>query len=217
MGRVLAVPHAYVQMEVDSTSLVGFWEANQAAYRVREGIGLSFVPFVVKAATEALRRHPRMNAHWTDEGLLVKRRIDVGVTIAADDGQAVPVIRNVAGLSINGINRALADLSARAAENRPRANEVGDGTFTIHNTGWLGSDITLPTINVPEVTVLTMEAIRKRPVIVETRDGDVIAIRSMMNMVVAFDHRANDGAGAAAFLRDVKDWLEAVGPRTSIY
>ena len=91
-----------------------------------------------------------------------------------------------------------------------------DGRLTIDNTGWFGSNLTMPIINVPEVAILTMEAITKRPVVVETPDGDVIAIRPVMNMVLAIDHRANDGAQAAAFLGEVKAWLEAVGPETPI-
>jgi len=90
-------------------------------------------------------------------------------------------------------------------------------TFTIDNTGWFGSNLTMPIINVPEVAILTMEAITKRAVVLETPDGDVIAIRPVMNMVLAIDHRANDGAEAAAFLRTIKNWLEAIGPDTPVY
>jgi pyruvate/2-oxoglutarate dehydrogenase complex dihydrolipoamide acyltransferase (E2) component len=108
-------------------------------------------------------------------------------------------------------------VAARARTNRFRIDDFGGGTFTVDNTGWLGSNMTMPIINVPEVAILTMVEIRKRPVVVETPDGDVIAIRSIMNMVVGIDHRANDGAGAASFLRTIKSWLEAVGPDTPIY
>jgi 2-oxoisovalerate dehydrogenase E2 component (dihydrolipoyl transacylase) len=217
MTRALAVPHAYVSMEVDATNLVRLRESAKREFQAREGTSLSYVPFVVKASVEALRRHPEFNAHWTDAGLLAKRRVNVGVAVAVDDGLIVPVIRDVDALSIAGLNRAIADVAARARAGKLRLDDFGGGTFTIDNTGWLGSNLTMPIINVPEVAILTMEAITKRAVVVETPAGDSIAIRPVMNMVLGLDHRANDGAGGAAFLRTVKAWLEAVGPETSIY
>ncbi|MHB8398619.1 MAG: 2-oxo acid dehydrogenase subunit E2, partial [Candidatus Limnocylindrales bacterium] len=216
MTRALAVPHAYIHLEVDVSNLVRLREANKRAYQAREGISLSYVPFVVKACVEALRRHPTVNAHWTDAGLVVKRRINVGVAVAVDDGLLVPVVRDVDQLSISGLNRAIADVAARARANRLRLDDFGGGTFTVDNTGWLGSILTMPIINVPEVAILTMEAITKRAVVVESSEGDMIAIRPIMNMVLGVDHRANDGAGGAAFLRDVKASLEAIGPETAI-
>jgi 2-oxoisovalerate dehydrogenase E2 component (dihydrolipoyl transacylase) len=217
MTRALAVPHAYVHMEVDVSSLVRLREANKREYQAREGISLSYVPFVVIACVEALRRNPTFNAHWTDAGLLAKRRINVGVAVAVDDGLIVPVVRDVDQSSINGLNHAIADVSARARANKLRVDDFGGGTFTVDNTGWLGSNLTMPIINVPEVAILTMEAITKRAVVVEGEAGDAIAIRSMMNLVLGIDHRANDGAGAAAFLREVKAWLENVGPTTALF
>ncbi|MDP9482307.1 MAG: 2-oxo acid dehydrogenase subunit E2, partial [Chloroflexota bacterium] len=217
MTRALAVPHAYVSMEVDATNLVRLRESSKGDFQAREGVSLSYVPFVVKAGVEALRRHPEFNAHWTDAGLLAKRRIHVGVAVAVADGLIVPVVRDVDGLSIAGLNRAIADVAARARANKLRLEDFGGGTFTVDNTGWLGSNLTMPIINVPEVAILTMEAITKRAVVVESPTGDSIAIRPVMNMVLGIDHRANDGAGGAAFLRTVKAWLEAVGPETALY
>lgn len=217
MTRALAAPHAYVQMEVDATRLVGLRESAKRDYRDREGIALSYVPFVVKAAVEGIKRHPTFNAQWTESGLMAKRRINVGVAVAVDDGLIVPVIRDVDQLSINGLNRAIADVAARARANKLRLDDFGGGTFTVDNTGWFGSNLTMPIINVPEVAILTMEAITKRPVVIEGPDGDAIAIRPVMNMVMGIDHRANDGAQAAALLRDIKAWLQAVGPDTPIY
>jgi 2-oxoisovalerate dehydrogenase E2 component (dihydrolipoyl transacylase) len=216
MTRALAVPHAYVQMEVDATNLVRLRESHKREFQAREGISLSYVPFIVKACVEALGRYPSFNAHWTDGGLLAKRRINVGVAVAVDDGQIVPVIRDVDQLSIAGLNRAIADVAARTRANKLRLDDFGGGTFTVDNTGWLGSNLTMPIINVPEVAIVTMEAITKRAVVLETPDGDAIAIRPIMNMVLGIDHRANDGAGGAAFLRAVKAWLEGVGPETAL-
>jgi 2-oxoisovalerate dehydrogenase E2 component (dihydrolipoyl transacylase) len=137
--------------------------------------------------------------------------------VAVADGLIVPVVHDVDQLSIAGINRAIADVAARARANKLRLDDLQGSTFTIDNTGWFGSNLTLPIINPPEVAILTMEAITKRAVVVSTADGDAIAIRPVMNMVLGIDHRANDGAGGAALLRDIKAWLEAVGPETSIY
>ena len=217
MTRALQVPHAYVHVEVDVANLVRLRELVKGEYQAREGVSLSYVPFVMKAVVEALRKQPTFNAVWTDEGLMARRRVNVGVAVAVDDGLIVPVIRDVDQLSINGINRAIAEVAVRARANRFRSDDFGGGTFTVDNTGWFGSNLTMPIINVPEVAILTMEAITKRPVVIETPQGDVIAIRPVMNMVIGIDHRANDGAQAGFFLRDVKAWLEAVGPDTAIY
>ena len=217
MTRALAIPHAYVHMEVDASGLVRAREGAKRAYQEREGMSLSYVPFVIKAAVEALKQHPSFNAHWTDAGILAKRRINMGVAVAVDDGLLVPVVRDVDQLSISGLNRAIADVAARARAGKLRLDDFGGSTFTIDNTGWLGSNLTMPIINVPEVAILTMEAITKRPVVRETPEGDVIAIRPVMNLVLAIDHRANDGANAAAFLRVVKATLESMGPDTPVY
>ncbi len=217
MTRALAVPHAYVSMEVDATNLVRLRESAKRDFQAREGLSLSYVPFVVKASVEALRRYPAFNAQWTEAGLLAKRRVNVGVAVAVDDGLIVPVVHDADSLSIAGLNRAIADVAARARAGRLRLDDFGGGTFTIDNTGWLGSNLTMPIINVPEVSILTMEAIVKRAVVVDSPTGDSIAIRPVMNMVLGIDHRANDGAGGAAFLRTIKAWLEAIGPETALY
>ena len=217
MTRALQAPHAYVQMEVDATRLVAFREGAKKAYQAKEGISLSFVPFVVKASAEALKRNPTFNANWTEQGLLAKRRINIGVAVAVDEGLLVPVIRDADTLSIHGLNVAITDVANRARANKLRVDDFGGGTFTVDNTGYLGTNLVMPILNVPEVGIVTMEAITKRPVVQTTPDGDVIAIRPVMNMVLGVDHRANDGAGGAALLREIKSWLEGVGPETPIY
>ena len=217
MTRALQAPHAYVQMEIDATRLVATREKLKREYQAREGIGLSYVPFVVKASAIALKRNPTFNATWTEQGLVAKRRVNIGVAVAVDDGLIVPVIRDADELSIHGLNRAIADVAARAKAGKFKVDDFGGGTFTIDNTGYLGTNMVMPILNVPEVGIVTMEAITKRPVVVSTPDGDVIAIRPVMNMVLGVDHRANDGAGGAALLRDIKAWLEAVTPDIAIY
>jgi 2-oxoisovalerate dehydrogenase E2 component (dihydrolipoyl transacylase) len=217
MTRALQAPHAYVQMEVDVTRLMAVRERAKGAYKATEGLGLSYVPFVVKAVAEALKRNPTFNAHWTEQGLMAKRRVSIGVAVAVDEGLIVPVIRDADTLSIHGLNVAIADVANRARLGKFKVDDFGGGTFTVDNTGYLGTNLVMPILNVPEVGIVTMEAITKRPVVVSTPEGDVIAIRPIMNMVLGVDHRANDGAGGAALLRDIKAWLESVGPETPIY
>jgi pyruvate/2-oxoglutarate dehydrogenase complex dihydrolipoamide acyltransferase (E2) component len=217
MTRSLQAPHAYIQMEIDATRLVQLRDRLKGAYQAKEGIGLSFVPFVVKASADALKRNPTFNAHWTDQGLVAHRKVNVGVAVAMGEGLIVPVVRGADLLSIHGLNVAITDVANRARAGKLRIDDFGGGTFTVDNTGYLGTNLVMPILNVPEVGIVTMEAITKRPVVVSGPDGDVIAIRSIMNMVLAIDHRANDGAAGAALLRDIKAWLEGVGPDTSIY
>jgi 2-oxoisovalerate dehydrogenase E2 component (dihydrolipoyl transacylase) len=212
-----SAPHAYTTVEVDMSGLVGLRDSIKADYQAREGIGLSFVPFVVKAVVEALRKHPDLNAHWTDEGLLRRRHINIGVAVAVDGGLIVPVIHDADGLSINGLNRALVDLAGRARAGKLKLEDIQGGTFTVNNTGWFGSVSSQPIVNVPEVAILSMEAIVKRPVVLSTPLGDAIGIRPIMNVCTSFDHRATDGAQIGAFVQDVRRWLESVDADTSVW
>jgi 2-oxoisovalerate dehydrogenase E2 component (dihydrolipoyl transacylase) len=217
MTRAATIPVAHSTFEADMTAVVKLRAAQAEPYKAREGVGLSFLPFVVKAVVEALHAHPDLNAYYTDEGLLRKRHINIGIAIAVENGLIVPVIHDADQLSINGINRAIQDLASRARSNKLRLDDIQGGTFTIDNTGWFGSILTVPIINPPEVCILTTEAVVKRPVVHETPEGDVLAIRSMMNLVAGYDHRATDGAQIGRFVRDVICWLEAVGPDSAIY
>ena len=126
------------------------------------------MPFVVKASAEALKRNPTFNAHWTEQGLLAKRRINIGIAVAVEDGLIVPVIRDADNLSIHGLNKAIAEVSDRARAGKFHLDDFGGGTFTVDNTGWLGTNMVMPIINVPEVGIVTMDRITKRPVVVET-------------------------------------------------
>ena len=152
----------------------------------------------------------------TAEGLGVVDGPD-GVAVAVDDGLVVPVIRDADRMSLHGLNLAIADVAERARTKKLRPDDLAGGTFTVDNTGWTGSVLTLPIINAPEVAILTMEAIVRRPVVVDGPAGEAIAIRSMMNMVIGFDHRATDGAQAGRFLGDIRRWLEAVDDQTPVW
>ena len=210
-------PHAYTTVEVDLSGLVALRDSIKADYQAREGIGLSFVPFVTKAVVEGLRRHPDLNAHWTDEGLLRRHHINIGVAVAVDGGLIVPVIHDADALSINGLNRAIVELAGKARAGKLKFEDIQGGTFTVNNTGWFGSVSSQPIVNVPEVAILSMEAIVKRAVVIETPMGDVIGIRPIMNICTSFDHRATDGAQIGRFVQDVRKWLESVDANTSIW
>ena len=164
MTRALQAPHAYVQMEVESPGLVAVREEENREYQARR-TPLSYVPFVVKAAAGGAEAHPTFNAHWTEGGLLAKRRMNIGVAVAVDDGLIVPVIRDADTLSIHGLNLAITDVANRARANKLRVDDFGGGTFTVDNTGYLGTNLVMPILNVPEVGIVTMEAITKRPVV----------------------------------------------------
>ena len=217
MTRASTIPVAHSTFEADMTTVVNVRASVGSAYKAREGVSLSFLPFIVKAVVESLHEHPDLNAHYTEGGLLRKRRVNIGIAIAVDNGLIVPVIHDADQLSINGLNRAIQDLAGRARANKLRLEDLQGGTFTVDNTGWFGSILTVPIINPPEVVILTTEAVVKRPVVRETPEGDVIAIRSMMNLVAGYDHRATDGAQVGKFVRDVICRLESMGPDTPIY
>jgi pyruvate/2-oxoglutarate dehydrogenase complex dihydrolipoamide acyltransferase (E2) component len=217
MTRALQVPVAYTVVEVDMSGVVALRESVKRDYQAREGIGLTYDAIVAKATVEALRRHPDFNAHYTDEGHWRRKAVNLGIAVAVDDGLVVPVIKDADNLSIHGLNRQIRDLAERSRGGRLRMEDIQGGTFTLDNTGWTGSLITAPIINAPEVGILTMESIVKRPVVVETPTGDTIGIKPMMYMCLGFDHRATDGAQAGRFIADVKRWLESVDPSTSIW
>jgi 2-oxoisovalerate dehydrogenase E2 component (dihydrolipoyl transacylase) len=210
------VPHAYTVVEVDMHNVVRWRESNQAAYKAREGAGLSYVAAVVKAVTETLRQHPTLNSQFAEDKVILKQAMNIGIAVAVDNGLLVPVIHNADQLSISGVNLRIQDLAARARSNKLKLDEIQGGTFTVNNTGWFGSVSSMPIVNAPEVAILSMEAIVKRPVVVTVEGEDIIAIRPMMNMTCSFDHRVLDGAQVGAFLADVRKRLEEWDPETPI-
>lgn len=207
------IPHAWSLIEVDVTNLVRYREGIKESFRQREGVDLTYLSFAIKAVAESLKENARLNASWRGDKIIVKKRINIGVAVAASDGLVVPVIKDADGLSIAQLAKALRDLTERARHNRLTLQDVQGGTFTVNNTGALGSVISYPIINYPQAAILTTEAIIKRPVVT----NDVIAIRSMMNVCLSFDHRVIDGAEASAFLQAVKRRLEAMGEGTPLY
>jgi len=211
---VQTAPHAWGMVEVDVTRLVKLRAGLLDAWRTREGYELTFLPFFIKAVVEALRENPTLNARWSDQGVVLKRKIHIGIAVAVPNGLVVPVIRDADQKSIAGLATSLRDLVIRAREGRLTMDDLTGGTFTVNNTGALGSIASGPIINQPQAGIITMEAIVKRPVVTE---DDAIAIRSMMNACLSFDHRVTDGAEALRFLQSVKRRVEAFGPGDAIY
>lgn len=205
--------------EADVTGLVKFRENNKEAFQEREGIKLTYTPFFVKAAVEALREHPVLNASVEGDKIVMKKNYHVGIAVAiGQKGLLAPVIRNAGDLNIVGLARKAANMADRARNKSLQPDELQGGTFTVTNIGSLGSLMGTPIINQPQVGILATGAIQKRPVVVEDEDyGDVITVRHMMYLSLSYDHRIIDGAMGASFLRRVVDELESFSPQESIY
>ena len=206
------IPHAWSIVEVDVSGLVTRRSALRAEFDKQNGVGLTYLPFFMKVVAESLRENPTLNASWAGDKIIIKRRINLGIAVAGPIGLVVPVVHDADRLSISGLALALNDLIQRTKQNKLRIEDVQDGTFTLNNTGALGSIASQPIINYPQAAILTTEVIQKRPVVI----NDGIAVRSMVNLCMSFDHRINDGAEASAFLRSVKDRLERIGSDTGI-
>jgi 2-oxoglutarate dehydrogenase E2 component (dihydrolipoamide succinyltransferase) len=177
----------------------------------RRGVNLTYLAFVAREAVAALERHPVLNASVDGEEIVYHDQVNLGIAVALDDGLIVPVIRQAERLSLEGLAAAIGDLASRAREKRLTPDEVHGGTFTITNPGQFGAVLATPIINQPQVAILDLEAIVKRPFVVE-RDGDeAIAIRPMSYLCMSWDHRALDGAEAARFLAGMKEGLEKGG------
>ena len=207
------VPHAWLMVEVDVTGLVALRDQLKEEFKAREGVGLTFMPFMIRAVVSALRAVPSMNAQWNGDSIVMKKHINVGMAAATDRGLIVPVIKDADQKNIVGLAKASQDLVKRARNGRLTMDDLSGGTFTVDNTGAVGTVLTYPVINAPEVGIVTMESIVKRPMVI----NDMIAIRSMVNVCLSFDHRVVDGAEAGQFVQTIKKELEAITPKTSIY
>jgi 2-oxoisovalerate dehydrogenase E2 component (dihydrolipoyl transacylase) len=209
MTRSLATsPHAWTLQEVDVTALVRYREAEKDGFRARHGVPLTYLPFVAQVLCDALREFPYLNSSWTEEGILLKRAINVGIAVAVPDGLIVPVVRDADRLGFTDLTRAINDLADRARNKQLKPDDVAGGTFTLNNTGATGSIASQPIINQPQAAIVTTESIVRRPVVI----GDGIAIRHMMNMCLSFDHRIIDGRTAGEFLLFMKQRLEDWNP-----
>jgi 2-oxoisovalerate dehydrogenase E2 component (dihydrolipoyl transacylase) len=205
-------PHAWSVVEVDVTGLAALRERVKVEFAEREGVRLTYLPFIVKAVVESLKEHPVLNSVWDGDRIVVRKRINIGVAVDLEDALIVPVIPDADELNTLGLARKIDEVVRKARNRQLSPDDVSGGTFTVNNPGALGSVVSMPIINYPQAAILSAEAVVKRPVVVE----DAIAIRSMMNLEVSFDHRVLDGGAALRFLNAVKRRLEVYGPESGI-
>lgn len=203
-------PHAWLMIEVDVTNLVEARAKLKDEFMKREGVKLTFMPFFMKAAIEALKKYPMMNSEWAGDHIKVHQDIHLSVAVAANEALYVPVIRQADEKNIKGLAVALQDVASRARENRLKAEEMRGGTFTINNTGAFGSIQSAPILNYPQAAILSVESIVKRPVWM----NGMFAARDMVNLCMSVDHRVLDGLVAGQFLQAIKQSLESIDPNT---
>ena len=215
MVQAWSAPHAHAVMPVDVTELMKYRETVRHDFAAREGFDLSPAAFIAKAVIEALRAVPQANASWTDQGLVLHREINLGYAVAlGEEGLIVPVIKDADGRSLAGLMRSIRDVVDRAKAKRLTLDDLTGGTFTLNNTGPLGTIVSSPIVPPGQAAIMSSESIQKALTV--TKD-DSIAIRQIMNIVIGFDHRVIDGSTAARFLTAVRNWLQDVGPSVTVY
>ena len=197
-------PHAWALREVDVTNLVEYRAAQKAQFEARHGFPLSYVPFFIQIVCGALMKNPYLNSTWTEQGIILKPYVNMGIAVALPDSLIVPVIKDADQMGFIDLAHSLNDLATRARNKTLRPEDVRGGTFTLNNTGALGSVAGQSIINQPQAAILSTESIRKRPVVVD----DAVAIRPMMNLTMSFDHRIIDGLAASRFLNAVQSGIE---------
>ncbi len=196
-------------IEVDVTKIARLRDRSKATFEAREGVKLSFLPFFAVAVCEALKQHPVLNSSVEGDQIIYHGTEHLGIAVDTERGLLVPVIHSAGDLNMGGIARKIADLAARTRDNKVTPDELGGGTFTLTNTGSRGALFDTPIINQPQVAILGLGAIVKRPMVVKGEDGgETIAIRSMVYLGLSYDHRVVDGADAARFLVTLKERLE---------
>jgi 2-oxoisovalerate dehydrogenase E2 component (dihydrolipoyl transacylase) len=208
-------PHATTVVEIDMTNIARWLEKNKAAFKQREGYGISYVPFVMKAVCEGIRKFPIINSSWTaDNKIIIKKHIHLGIAVATDAGLVVPTIYDADQYTLAGLARQVSALAQRARTNKLTIQDMQNSTFVVNNPGVFGTIISVPIINQPHAGILSMDAVVKRPVVIE---DDAIAVRSMMYVCLSFDHRVLDGAGAGGFLQAIRTKLQSYGRDIDVY
>jgi 2-oxoglutarate dehydrogenase E2 component (dihydrolipoamide succinyltransferase) len=202
-------PHVTSMVEVDITGLVQWRNQMKKVFEEREGEKLTFTPLFVEAVVKALKDYPRVNISVQGTQIVKRKHINIGMATALPSGNLiVPVIPDADQLNLIGLAKRVNDLAERARKNKLKPNETEGGTFTLTNVGTFGNVMGTPVINQPQVAILAAGAIRKKPAVLETPHGDVIAIRHMMYLSLSYDHRVVDGALGGAFVRRIGDYLE---------
>jgi len=206
--------HVYVMTEVDMTTIVDFIESRDDSFYQKEGFNLTFTPFIVDAVVKSLQDYPEMNASILGTSITYHRNINIGLAVAVENGLMVPSMANCEEKNFLGLCRSVNDVANRTRSSTISADELSGSTFSITNFGVFGVSIGTPIINQPNVGILGVGAIKKQPIVVESTEGDAIAIRSMMMLSLGFDHRIIDGAGGAKFISQVKNNLETMDLNT---
>ena len=212
-SRMVESLHVSAQLttviEVDVTKISRLRDRAKSSFEAREGVKLSYLPFFAVSVCEALKQHPVLNSSVEGDQITYHGSEHLGIAVDTERGLLVPVISNAGDLNMGGIARKIADLAARTRDNKVTPDELGGGTFTLTNTGSRGALFDTPIINQPQVAILGLGAVVKRPMVVRGEDGgETIAIRSMVYLGLSYDHRVVDGADAARFLVTLKDRLE---------
>ena len=202
-------PHVTSFVEADVTNLVRWREKVKTDFEKKYGEKLTYTPMLIEAVVQAIKEFPGVNASVDGDNIIIKGRINIGMAAALPTGNLiVPVIKNADQMNLFGLTKAVNDLAGRAKKGKLLPDEVADGTYTVSNVGTFGNVMGTPIINQPQVAILALGAIRKRPAVIETEEGDVIGIRSMMFLSHSYDHRVVDGALGGMFVRRVADLLE---------
>ena len=202
-------PHVTNVVEVDVTKLVKWRDKNKDAFLRREGVKLTYMPAITEAVAKALAAYPQVNVSVEGYNILFKKHINVGIAVSLNDGNLiVPVVRDADRLNLNGLAVAIDSLALKARDNKLMPDDISGGTFTITNFGTFKSLFGTPIINQPQVAILGVGYIEKKPAVIETPEGDVIAIRHKMYLSLSYDHRVVDGSLGGNFLYFIKDYLE---------
>lgn len=210
-------PHVTSFVEVDVTDIVNWRNRIKKEYQSKYGENITFTPIFIDAVVKALRDFPLVNVSVEGNKIIVKKDINIGMAAALPSGNLiVPVIKNADRLNLIGLTTAVNDFAGRARENKLKPEEIQGGTFTLTNVGTFGNVMGTPIIFQPQVAILATGAIRKKPAVVETEYGDLIAVRHMMFLSLSYDHRVVDGSLGGSFLRKVGDYLEAFDAKQTI-
>jgi pyruvate/2-oxoglutarate dehydrogenase complex dihydrolipoamide acyltransferase (E2) component len=208
-------PHATTVVEVDMTNIARWLEKHKEEFKQREGYSISYVPFVMKAVCEGIRKFPLINSTWTpDNKIIIKKRINLGIAVATDVGLVVPTIYDADQYTLAGLAKQVNAVAQRARANKLTVQDMQNSTFVVNNPGTFGTIISVPIINQPHAGILSMDAVVKRPVVIE---DDAIAVRSMMYLCLSFDHRILDGAQAGGFLQAVRIKLQSYDREIDVY
>ncbi|MCU0390273.1 MAG: 2-oxo acid dehydrogenase subunit E2 [Thermoflexibacter sp.] len=210
-------PHVTSFVEADVTNIVNWKNAHAKALKERDGVSLTYTPIFIMAVAKALKDFPMVNSSVEGDNIIVKKDINIGMAVALPSGNLiVPVIKNADQLNLLGLTMKVNDLAKRARENKLNPDELSGGTYTVSNIGSFGNVMGTPIILQPQVAILSLGSIQKKPAVIETEYGDVIAIRQLMFLSHSYDHRIVDGALGGSFVRRVADYLEKFDAKQSI-